>query len=661
MKQLVFLTALTLSIAGGSAYAQNGSHVKLQAQTPMQDQRAAAQNAAQRAAEHAAMQSAKQAAMLKARIEQNVFMAYKQLTAHDYVSAINSYKRALAEDPNNSQAHAGIGMAYAKQFKLDAAEKHLDKAIELDPGNPLAHAAKAMAYLNRTQSSNGEVLSNMNNYMRLAEAEAYAAVHNNNNLPEAHYVLGTVLKERQEFAKAAEQFEIATQIDPRYSEAHAGLGMSKLLAGNPQDSIQHFNEAIRHDSGNSTAHFGLGTAYLKTGKLNEAVNELNIAQYQFPNSAPVHYMLGEAYRSQGNSVAAIKEYQESIRIKPENPGPYLRIADVREARGDLEHAIADLRSAKEALPDNMQVRQRLADLNLKLEKADDAIAEYKAVLAAQPNNAAAKKGLVCAYNVKAQKEVSKAFFSSNGYDGAEQALAEAVKLNPNDFELRLAQTKLRKHAGKLFDADKIGTPQTDGDRLAYAEALIHKGKFRDALKEMNAVIVATKDTKQVLAIGDIALMIHDLESAESAYRKALTMEGGKEKDRAERGLVQVHKVRDEARKDLAVASDLAENKQWQGALTKFYDAIKKDPRDPVARMGVAKVLDHVDEPTVEELRESINQYRAYMELEPAMPNSERSRIERHIAKLQHLIAKTEARHAAIAAKRAEREKSDQKL
>ena len=648
MKKLVFLTALTLSIAGTSAYAQNGTHVKLQSQTPVHDPRTAAEHAA------------KQQALLKARIEQNVFTAYRQLTAHDYVSAINSYKRALAEDPNNPQAHAGIGMAYAKQFKLDAAERHLNKAIELDPGNPLAHAAKAMAYLNRTQSSNGEVLANMDNYMRLAEAEASAAVNNNNNLPEAHYVLGTVLKERQEFSKAAEQFQIATQIDPRYSEAHAGLGMSKLLAGNPQEAIPHFNEAISHDSGNSTAHFGLGTAYLKTGKLNEAVNELNTAQYQFPNSAPVHYMLGEAYRSQGNSVAAIKEYQEAIRIKPENPGPYLRIADVRETRGDLEHAIADLRSAKEALPGNMQVRQRLADLNLKLEKADDAIAEYKAVLAAQPNNAAAKKGLVGAYNVKAQKEVSKAFFSSNGYDGAEQALAEAVKLNPNDFELRLAQTKLRKHAGKLFDADKIGTPQTDGDRIAYAEALINKGKFRDALKEMSAVITATKETKQVLAIGDIALMIHDLDSAERAYRKGLTMNGGKE--RSERGLVQVHKLRDEARKDLAIASDLAENKQWQGALTKFYDAIKKDPRDPVARMGVAKVLDHVDDPTVEELTESINQYRAYMELEPAMPNSERTRIERHIGKLQNIIAKTEARHAAIAAKRAERaEKSDQRL
>lgn len=648
MKKLVFLTALTLSIAGTSAaYAQSGSHVKLQSQAPVHDPRAAAE------------QAAKHASLLKARIEQNVFTAYKQLTAHDYVAAINSYKRALAEDPSNAQAHAGIGMAYAKQFKLDAAEKHLDKAIELDPGSPLAHAAKAMAYLNRTQSSNGEVLANMNNYMRLAEAEAQAAVNNNSNLPEAHYVMGTVLKEHQEFGKAAEHFETAIQIDPKYSEAHAGLGMSKLLGGNPQAAIPHFNDAIAMDSGNSTAHFGLGTAYLKTGKTNEAINELNTAQYQFPNSAPVHYMLGEAYRSQGNSMAAIKEYQAAIAIKPENPGPYLRIADVREGRGDLEHAIADLRSAKEALPDNMQVRQRLADLNLKLEKADDAIGEYKAVLAAQPNNAAAKKGLVSAYNVKAQKEVSKAFFNSNGYDAAEQALAEAVKLNPNDFELRLAQTKLRKHAGKLFNADKIGPPETDGDRLAYAESLISKGKFRDALKEMTAVITATKDTKQVLAIGDIALMIHDLESAEGAYRKALTMDGGK--DRAERGLVQVHKVRDEARKDLAVASDLAEHKQWQAALTKFYDAMKKDPRDPVARMGVAKVLDHVDDPSVEELTESINQYRAYMELEPAMPNSERNRIERHIAKLQNAIAKAEARHASIAAKRAERDKSDQKL
>src|SRR5262249_38481619 len=153
------------------------------------------------------------------------------------------------------------------------------------------------------------------------------------------------------------------------------------------------------------------------------------------------------------------------------------------------------------------------------------------------------------------KDTTGGYFGDNDYDGALAMVNKAVSMNPNDMRLRLAQAKLRALSGDQVDISMLGTPQNDGDRLSYAQALLAQNHFQEAANEMNTVIAHAPNAKQTFAVADLALMLHDLDSAEAAYKKAGSFPGGG--DRARRGLAQVGKAREGARKNLTLADDLS--------------------------------------------------------------------------------------------------------
>jgi len=190
-------------------------------------------------------------------------------------------------------------------------------------------------------------------------------------------------------------------------------------------------------------------------------------------------------------------------------------------------------------------------------------------------------------------------------------------MNPNDMELRLAQAKLRAMSGEKVDLSAVGAPHTDGERVAYAEALLAQNKFKEADDQMTQVIGSAQDAKQTFAVGDLALMIKDLPSAEAAYKKAASFPGGAE--RAKRGLDQVATAKDTARQDLTLADDLSNRKQLQSAIDKYKSSIYGNPKVPAARYGMAATLEKMPKVTSAELREALTQYRAYLDLSPPLP------------------------------------------
>jgi tetratricopeptide (TPR) repeat protein len=583
--------------------------------------------------------AAKEKKLIKGKIERDVMMADELMLKGKYADAADLYRQAINRNAKNVPAIVGLGMALGKQFKLDGAEEQFDKALALQPGNAMAHAGKAMVMLNRLQSSSATIIKQRDNMLKAAESESRQALSIDPGMPEAAYILGQVLKEQGRLDDASNAFRDAIRNDPQYSDAYAGLGMTKLQQGSLAEAAENFKRAIQINSGNSTAHFGLGKTYLKQGLVDDAIKELNTALYQYPNSAPTRLALGEAYETQGNTVAAIKEYQESIRIKPENPEAYLHIADIREARGDLEFSIAELRSGLELMPNNPDLHLRIADESLRLEKLDDALKEYKSTLDLVPGHAGALKGMTRVYYLKAQKEATGAFTVSNEFEEADRMIDQAIKLNPNDMELRLAQAKLRSLSGKPVDLSSIGTPRNDGERLAYAEALLAQNKFKDASDQINTVIANATDAKQTFAVADLLLMIKALDEADSAYKKAQTFPGGEE--RAKRGLALVAKARESARQDLTLAADLAKRKQLASAVDKYHSSIFGNPRVADTRLGLAQTLEKITPANPRDLREAIVQYKAYIALEPNLPMKEQEKLQKKMTSLEEKAYKLE--------------------
>jgi tetratricopeptide (TPR) repeat protein len=496
------------------------------------------------------------------------------------------------------------------------------------------------------QSSSTTWSKNKAALLSQAEAECNQALKSDPNSPEANYTLGLVMKEQGNVDRAETAFNKAIELDKNYSDAYAGLGVLQMQKNDSAGAITSFKQAIALNPGNSTAHYGLGKTYLQQGLTDDAIRELNTSLYQFRNSAPVRFELGRAYEQQGNTVAAVREFQESIRIKPEIAAPYIHIADIRENRGDIESAIAELRSGLELIPNNPELLLRVTNDNLRIEKIDDAIKGYEQVLAVAPRSTVAAEGLTRGLYLKAQKESTGAFFQSNDYDKAEQAINRAVSMNPNNLELRLAQAKLNALSGKHVDLATLGTPTNDGERVAYAEALLAQNKFHEATEQMNTLIANSTSAKQLFAVGDLSLMIKDLDSAEAAYKRAGTASADAG-ERAKRSLEQVAKGRENARQDLTMADDLARKKQLPSAVDKYHAAVFANPRNAAAHEGLAVALEKLYPNDAKEIREAVVQYKVFMALSPSILPKEQDKMQKHIAKLESRASKMEVRMAAV--------------
>lgn len=558
--------------------------------------------------------------------------ADRLLSQGKYSQAEDSFRDTLVNNPSDINATAGLGIALAKQFKLDGADELFERVLRQDPNNAAAYSGKATILLNRLQSSSGSIRANRDSFLKQAEEYAQRAVSLAPASAEAHFTLGQTYKEQGRENEAASEFRTATSLDPQHSSAYSALGQIKLNQNSYAEAAEDFKRAIDLNSGNSSAHYGLGATYLRQDRTDDAIKELNTALYQFPNSWPVHMALGEAYQKQGNEVAAVKEYQASIAIKPENADPYLRIADIRENRGDLELAIADLRSGLTQMPYNVELRQRIADTCLKLEKADDAIKGYRTILSMSPNDNRAVKGLSQALYLKAQKAAVGALLASNDYEAALKTLDEAIKLNPDDMELRLSQAKLMSLSGTKPDLAKIGTPQSDGERVAAAEALMAQGNFQQCSQYMQDVINRLNDPKQSFAVADVALMIKDLDDAELAYKKAQSLSGSP--DRVTRGLAEVNRLRKSSADDVKVADELAKKNQWDGALDRYRQATATNPKNADARLGLARSLEKKKKPSSANLAESASQYENYLVLKTDLPSKDAEKMRQQIGKLR---------------------------
>jgi tetratricopeptide (TPR) repeat protein len=568
----------------------------------------------------------------------------KLLLAGKYAEAQNVFHQALNTNSKDLAALSGMGFALALQFKLDAADQQFTKALTIDPKYSLAHVGKAFSTVNRLQSSNMTILKQRKQLLAAAESECKQALSIEPNMPEGLLVLGMVQKEQGKLDAAMASFSKSIEADPKYASAFVNRGLIDLQRNDTQNAIEDFKQAISLRSSNAAAHYGLGMAYSQTGQLDQAYKELNTALSLNTNSAPAHTAMGDVYGMQGNLNAAIKEYKAAVAIKAENTDAYLKLADIYQGRGDLEIAASQLRSGLEMNPNSTPLQLRLADLSLQMEKLDDALKGYSSVLQANPSSVAAANGMTTALVLKAQKEASGAYFVSNNFEGAEQLLQRAIQMNPNNMELRLAEMKLRVMAGQPADLASIGTPTTDPQRIAYAEASLAQYKFGDATQNMNTVIANAQTAKATFAIADMALMTRDLDSATSAYQKAETFGGPETLSRARRGESAVDKARSNAKQQLTLAKDLSSKKQWASAIDNYRNAQYLNPRLADAHLGLAESLQKFEKKDSSALREAALHYKAFVALTPTMPEKEQTKYAEKANKCMEIAYKIDSGH-----------------
>jgi tetratricopeptide (TPR) repeat protein len=193
---------------------------------------------------------------------------------HDWPTAINLLKRALALDPEHGIAHATLALTLLAARRLHAAVIECDLALAFEGNHPFAHyTAAAVKHAERKLDAAWEHM-----LVALQDDSADADTHvlaarirkSQGELDAAHTLLTDALAldadhvaarvalvylelQRRQLGEAARHAEHALEIDPSDGDAHIAAGYVALAKGDVSTAEQHARFALNQDAGDRDA------------------------------------------------------------------------------------------------------------------------------------------------------------------------------------------------------------------------------------------------------------------------------------------------------------------------------------------------------------------------------------------------------------------------
>lgn len=186
------------------------------------------------------------------------------------------------------------------------------------------------------------------NYFRRATdldptyAKAYAG------MADSYAMLGlyTVRPAKEAFPKAKEAAIEALNMDSSLAEAHATLGFAHFYYDwNGADAEKEFVTALQQDPNYAMAHSWRGFNLSVMGRSSEAIREESLAQAADPLSAIIGTNAGWVFLLAHQHEQAIETLLKVIEIDPNFPRAHFRLGNVYEDDGDYDRAIVEYKKA----------------------------------------------------------------------------------------------------------------------------------------------------------------------------------------------------------------------------------------------------------------------------------------------------------------------------
>jgi tetratricopeptide (TPR) repeat protein len=316
-------------------------------------------------------------------------------------------------------------------MNAQAAEEALgmfEKATQLDHTFALAYAGIADACV---------VLYTSKKDVKLTEralSAAQQAQRLNDNLPQAHYSLGSVYTKMSRSAEAFSELKQAIRLAPNSDEGLRRLGIAYRDAGQQELAAEAFERAAKVNPYYWSNYNLLANAYDKLGKYDQAlaairkVVELNPEDAKgYGNMAVIQYKLG-----QWNE--CIEGFQKAVQL---NPAFYYQLGVAYYYLGRFSDAASAFEKGMQAAPD-----------------ADFAL------------------GLADAYRWSNQPQKASA-----AYDRAIEMAGGELKTTPNDTDALLVMAMSFAHKGRANEALQFirRARQIDSETndLIFREAMVH--------------------------------------------------------------------------------------------------------------------------------------------------------------------------------------------
>jgi tetratricopeptide (TPR) repeat protein len=130
--------------------------------------------------------------------------------------------------------------------------------------------------------------------------------------------LGMAYLNRGMSDEAAEQFEIAIQLEPRDHKSHYNLGLVYHKKGDLTRALEYFKRSVTLNPNSVKAHYNLATIYLQQRLWDLAIGHYLKVNELDPEIAMAHYNLGMAYAMLGKMNPAVSAWQKALQLDPHN-------------------------------------------------------------------------------------------------------------------------------------------------------------------------------------------------------------------------------------------------------------------------------------------------------------------------------------------------------
>ncbi len=315
----------------------------------------------------------------------------------------------------------------------------------------------------------------------LAEAEFRELLASDPENTNAHSNLGLTYYLRQQFAPAAEQFNIALRAKPDLWNIAALCGLSEARIQKNANAAVHLEQAFDHVA-DPSLRLAVGKqlfSILSTSgdldRASEIVTKLEQLQpnnpdllyaahrvysllanraflqlaYQEPDSARMYQVWGDRMKLAGDARGAVVAYRKAIERDPDLSGIHTALGDVLSASSSASDRTGAEEQYKKALlidPSDARAESRLGDLAVERSAPEEASEHYRRALQIQPDNADANDGLGIA------------LMQSQSYVEARTYLSRAVQLDPTN---RVAYYNLSLVSRRLGDVDAANSQMAE--------------------------------------------------------------------------------------------------------------------------------------------------------------------------------------------------------
>ena len=257
--------------------------------------------------------------------------------------ALDVFARALALEPANHEARYNLALAQQDAHQADEALKTLQSLVESTPADPAALVLSAEIYESKNDTARAVKLlrkalivnpKDMDAYMQFASVSFDHAspkvgidiidfgLRHLPNEPRLYLLRGILWTQLGEYARAADDFDRASRIDPSLQFLDMAEGIVKSQQHNQPEALAKFRTAVKAHPDEAYGHYLLAEALQEEGKpagspeSNEEIAEAQEAVKLDPEMVAAHDLLGSVYYQQGHFELAIKQSRAALANDP---------------------------------------------------------------------------------------------------------------------------------------------------------------------------------------------------------------------------------------------------------------------------------------------------------------------------------------------------------